>query len=138
MMALLIEWVRDMSRWIKQHDPNHLLAVGDEGFFGKHGVDCDALLQVPDIDFGTFHLYPQAWKQRDPLSFGLRWIEQHLWLRRKMQGEPMLLEEYGITVGGRRDFIHGQWLKTILEHDGAGAPPLVCFLRRENGEPHPP
>jgi len=57
--AILLEWVRDMSRWIKQNDPNHLLGVGDEGFFGKHGVDSAAFLEVPDIDFGTFHLYPQ-------------------------------------------------------------------------------
>jgi mannan endo-1,4-beta-mannosidase len=125
--AILLEWVRDMSRWIKQNDPNHLLGVGDEGFFGKHGVDCEAFLNVPDIDFGTFHLYPQAWKQRDPLSFGLRWIEQHLAAGRSA-GKPMLLEEYGMTIGGRRglssaserDEIYRAWLDSVLAQDGAG------------------
>ncbi len=33
--AILLEWVRDMSRWIKQNDSNHLLGVGDEGFWGN-------------------------------------------------------------------------------------------------------
>ena len=125
--AILLEWVHDMSRWIKENDPNHLLGVGDEGFFGKHGVDCEAFLKVPDIDFGTFHLYPQAWKQRDPLSFGLRWIEQHLAAGRGA-GKPMLLEEYGMTVGGRhglssaieRDDIYRAWLRAVLEQEGSG------------------
>ena len=125
--AILLEWVREMSRWIKQNDPNHLLGVGDEGFFGKHGVDCEAFLSIPDIDFGTFHLYPQAWKQRDPLRFGLCWIEQHLAAGTRA-GKPMLLEEYGMTVGGRRglssanerDDIYRAWLRAILEQEGAG------------------
>lgn len=125
--AILLKWVREMSGWIKQNDPNHLLGVGDEGFFGKHGVDCEAFLAVPDIDFGTFHLYPQAWKERDPLRYGLRWIEQHLGAG-KNAGKPMLLEEYGMTIGGRRglsssserDEIYRAWLDSVAARDGAG------------------
>ncbi|MEO8051937.1 MAG: cellulase family glycosylhydrolase [Acidobacteriota bacterium] len=116
--VVLLGWVRELSRWVKQIDPNHLLGVGDEGFFGKHGVDCSALLDVPDIDFGTFHLYPQAWRQRDPLNFGLRWIEQHLAAGRSA-GKPMLLEEYGVTTEDRNS-IYRAWLDAILEQDGAG------------------
>jgi mannan endo-1,4-beta-mannosidase len=143
--AILLEWVRDMSRWIKQNDPNHLLGVGDEGFFGKHGVDCSAFLKVPDIDFGTFHLYPQAWKQGDPLSFGLRWIEQHLAAGRSA-GKPMLLEEYGITVAGRRglssaserDNTYRAWLRSILEQDGAGDLAwMIASTDDETGELYP-
>ena len=140
--AILLEWVREMSRWIKHCDPNHLLGVGDEGFFGKHGVDCHAFLNVPDIDFGTFHLYPQAWKQRDPLSFGLRWIEQHLAAGRSA-GKPMLLEEYGMTVGGRRglssaserDEIYRAWLRSVSEQEGAGDLAwMIASTDDENGE----
>jgi mannan endo-1,4-beta-mannosidase len=143
--AILIEWVGEMSRWIKQNDPNHLLGVGDEGFFGKHGVDCAAYLEVPDIDFGTFHLYPQAWKQRDPLNFGLRWIEQHLAAGRSA-GKPMLLEEYGMTVGGprglsstsEREDIYRAWLRAILEHEGAGDLAwMLASTDDETGELYP-
>jgi mannan endo-1,4-beta-mannosidase len=143
--TILLEWVRDMSRWIKQNDPNHLLGVGDEGFFGKHGVDCNAFLNVTEIDFGTFHLYPQAWKQRDPLSFGLRWIEQHLAAGRSA-GKPMLLEEYGMTVGGRRglssaserDDIYRAWLRVVLEQEGAGDLAwMIASTDDETGELYP-
>ena len=143
--AILLEWVRDMSRWIKQNDPNHLLGVGDEGFFGKHGVECNAFLAVPDIDFGTFHLYPQAWRQRDPRSFGLRWIEQHLTAGRSA-GKPMLLEEYGMTVGGRlglssaseRDDSYRVWLRSVLEQEGAGDLAwMIASTDDETGELYP-
>jgi mannan endo-1,4-beta-mannosidase len=143
--AILLEWVGDMSRWIKQNDPNHLLGVGDEGFFGKHGVDCHAFLNLPDIDFGTFHLYPQAWKHRDPLCFGLGWIEQHLTAGRSA-GKPMLLEEYGMTVGGQhglpspreRDDIYRVWLRYVLEQDGAGDLAwMIASTDDETGEMYP-
>jgi len=143
--AILLEWMGEMSRWIKQNDPNHLLAVGDEGFFGKHGVDCNAFLKIPDIDFGTFHLYPQAWKERDPLRFGLRWIEQHLAAGRDA-GKPMLLEEYGISIGGprglssarARDDIYRAWLRLIVEQNGAGDLAwMLASTDDETGEPYP-
>lgn len=117
--AVLLNWVREMSGWIKLNDPNHLLGVGDEGYFTRHGVDCNALLQVPEIDFGTFHMYPQAWKQRDPVSFGLRWIGQHL-AAGKAAGKPMLLEEYGMTSTSERNRVYSAWLRSILLQEGAG------------------
>ena len=143
--AILLEWVRDMSHWIKLNDPKHLLGVGDEGFFGKYGVDCHAFLNVPGIDFGTFHLYPHAWKQRDPLSFGLRWIERHLTAGRSA-GKPMLLEEYGMTLGGRgglssageRDDIYRAWLRSVVEQEGAGDLAwMIASTDDETGEPYP-
>ena len=133
---VLLEWVQTMSRWVKQNDPNHLLGVGDEGYFakgsgelydGRHGVDCDAFLEVPEIDFGTFHLYPQIWRKKDGISFGLRWIEQHLRVG-EILGKPMILEEYGIMQGGprglpsvaQRDSVYRAWLRSILVQEGAG------------------
>jgi endo-1,4-beta-mannosidase len=65
----LIDWVHEMSTWLKSIDPNHLVAVGDEGCFR-----CERLLQVPDIDFGTCHLYPDYAAQGDPIAFGVRCV----------------------------------------------------------------
>ena len=129
--SLLIEWVHEMSQWIKQNAPNHLLAVGDEGYITK------PFLEVPEIDFGTFHLYPEAWKKRDPLAFGLRWIEQHLSAGRNA-GKPMLLEEYGITSQSDRNRIYSVWLRAILEQDGAGDLAwMLASTDDETGEPYP-
>jgi len=152
-IRVFLDWVREMSRWIKQKDPNHLVAVGDEGFFangstelynGIYGVDCEAILQIADIDFGTFHMYPQAWKQTDGIGFGFRWIEDHL-LAGCKAGKPMILEEYGMTVGGKeglasateRDSIYRKWLSSIYEEGGAGDLAwMIASTDEETGEPY--
>jgi mannan endo-1,4-beta-mannosidase len=66
----ITSWANEMSTYTKSLDENHMVSVGDEGFFnqpgssdwiynGSEGVDFDALLALPNIDFGTFHLYPR-------------------------------------------------------------------------------
>ena len=77
---VVTDWANATSAWIKADQPeglgdqNHLVSVGDEGWFhpnnlpidadgsypytGAEGVDTVALLDLPTIDFGTFHMYP--------------------------------------------------------------------------------
>ena len=120
-----------MSAFVKSIDRSHLVEVGDEGFFyrryscnhlydGRHGVDTEAILQLPDIDFGTYHLYPLAWG-RDDRGFGLRWIRQHARVARRI-GKPMLLEEYGLPIGKGfvrdstdRDVVYAEWVHAAAE-----------------------
>jgi mannan endo-1,4-beta-mannosidase len=103
-------WAAEMSSYVKSIDPNHLISVGDEGFFAKghtprydgaDGVDHAALLALPHVDFGTFHLYPEAWGQ--PLRWASQWIQDHLDVAQAAR-KPTLLEEYGVMA--RRD-THG-------------------------------
>src|SRR5262249_43391659 len=87
---LLLDWIGDIARFVKQQDANHLLAVGDEGFFtrralpwnhlynGRYGVDCEAILEIPEIDFGTYHFYPAAQAMNVSNDFGSTWIEDHI------------------------------------------------------------
>jgi mannan endo-1,4-beta-mannosidase len=109
-------WADEMSAYIKSIDPNHMVSVGDEGFFnrpggfvangapeprsgeqytGADGVDHEALLALPSIDFGTFHLYPDNWRL-DP-AWGNQWILDHI-AAAQAAGKPTVLEEYGVVV----------------------------------------
>jgi mannan endo-1,4-beta-mannosidase len=65
------EWASTISAYIKSIDPNHLVALGDEGWFQWAnpptypyapgvGVDFEQNLQIPTLDFGTFHSYPEV------------------------------------------------------------------------------
>jgi len=110
---ILVNWVREMSAYIKELDPNHLVSVGDEGFFkggfrpykgqadwaysGYSGADWESLLEVETVDFGTFHLYPSHWgvKPEDYGVWGVLWIKQHAEVGRRV-GKPVVLEEYGV------------------------------------------
>jgi mannan endo-1,4-beta-mannosidase len=138
--STITDWAREMSGYIKSLDANHLVSVGDEGFLdggGDHwaykasdGVDHAALTALPNIDFGTFHLYPEDWGT--PEGFGEQWIIDHLEVARQL-GKPTILEEYGMKVTRsqgnlgaitrgwieRRD-AYQRWNQLVLDHGGNG------------------
>ncbi|KAL4254228.1 glycosyl hydrolase 5 (cellulase A) family protein [Abortiporus biennis] len=101
-------WASTMSAFIKSIDPNHLVAIGDEGFFnepgnpsypyqGTEGVDFTANLAIKTIDFGTFHAYPISWGQTsDPTGWGVQWIKDHQ-TAQAAANKPVILEEFGVT-----------------------------------------
>ncbi|KAG8213235.1 glycoside hydrolase superfamily [Butyriboletus roseoflavus] len=53
-------WVKTMSAYIKSLDRNHLVAVGDEGWFNWTNNLDPSYNGSQGIDFGTFHLYPYS------------------------------------------------------------------------------
>lgn len=61
-----------MACYLKSIDGYHLLEVGLEGFYGAsssqknpnnalYGTDFIANHQIPEVDFGTVHSYPDNW-----------------------------------------------------------------------------
>ncbi len=67
--SVITNWATSISAYIKSLDSNHLVTLGDEGFMNgggdgsypytaSEGVDFVANLKIPNLDFGTFHLYP--------------------------------------------------------------------------------
>lgn len=139
--STITRWADEMSAFIESIDPNHMVAVGDEGFMNggrnawpyeaPHGVDSEALSRLPHVDFGTYHLYPDHWALGQ--HFGNDWIEDHIALSRRV-GKPFLLEEYGIHVRRqeessgpvvhgwpRRQVAYSNWNDLVLERGGAGA-----------------
>ncbi|KAG8745992.1 hypothetical protein FRC12_014396 [Ceratobasidium sp. 428] len=87
--ATITAWATEISAYIKSIDSNHLVALGDEGFYnwpngpnypyqGGEGVDFEANLKIPTLDFGTFHAYPEHWGQSANLTaWGVQWIKDH-------------------------------------------------------------
>ncbi len=118
-------WANTMSTYIKSLDPNHLVSVGDEGFFnrggsdwpysGGEGIDDSALAALPNIDFITYHLYPTSWGETD--AWGNQWISDHIALSNQV-GKPALLEEFGLPSGTDRTTYYQQWLNTVCSGKG--------------------
>ncbi|MEP7051246.1 MAG: cellulase family glycosylhydrolase [Pseudomonadota bacterium] len=137
--AVVSAWADEMSSYLKALDVQHLVAVGDEGFLAgpsahwtyhaDNGVDHRALTALPNVDYGTFHMYPDTWGT----GFGWpeRWIDDHLQVAREL-AKPSVLEEYGLRVW-RDDFgrvseglearlaNYEVWNRRILANGGSAA-----------------
>ncbi|TFK89118.1 glycoside hydrolase family 5 protein [Polyporus arcularius HHB13444] len=119
----ITKWASDISAFIKSIDSNHLVAIGDEGFFndpgnplypyqGSEGIDFNANLNISTLDFGTAHLYPESWGQTtDPVGFGTQWISDHA-ASGKAVNKPIILEEFGVT--NNQASTYTSWYSTII------------------------
>ncbi len=140
----LLNWVKEMSSFVKQNAPKQLVGVGDEGFFarqssdwmynGSEGVDFDAFIRVPTIDFGTFHLYPDAWGRS--YDWGNQWITEHL-TAGTQAGKPVILEEFGAKDQTNRSSIYQKWLDTVCKNQGAGDNVWMLAAKQDDGNLYP-
>lgn len=70
---VIYNWARDTSAYVKSLDSDHLVTLGDEGmglagdgsypYQFSEGTDFARNLQIPTLDFGTFHMYPDHCEQ---------------------------------------------------------------------------
>ncbi|KAF2843505.1 glycoside hydrolase family 5 protein [Patellaria atrata CBS 101060] len=120
---VLTSWVDEMSTYIKSLDKDHLVTTGGEGGFniqsddgfynGWDGGDFDAELALPNIDFGTFHSYPDWWTKT--VAWTDQWIKDHAKSMRKV-GKPVVHEEYGwLTPDKRLEYLNRVENTTRLE-----------------------
>lgn len=141
----LVAWVREMSAFVKSLDPNHMVSVGDEGFYrrpgdddwtrnGSEGVDWERLVALPDIDYGTVHLYPGHWNKTP--EWGAEWIREHARDARRL-GKPVVIEEFGLKDKARRDDVYRSWLQAAEEEEAAGTMFWLLTGKQDDGTPYP-
>ena len=144
--GLLAEWIVEMAAWVKSIDPNHLLTVGEEGFYpeearleqraanpqglkswafweGQHFVDDHASKL---IDFASIHLWIHNWEDATE-DFARRWLKQHISDARAL-GKPLLVEEFG---AGKYKEERTKWYNLvygILEEDAMSGGPTAGAL----------
>ena len=130
---VLTGWISEMASWVKSIDSNHLLTVGEEGFYPEgatqkqklsnpqrleswafwEGQDFARDHSSPLIDFASIHLWIHNWE--DPTEdFAKRWLKQHIEDARAL-GKPLLLEEFGAWGSGRFKEERTKWYKLIYD-----------------------
>ena len=119
----VVKWATEMSTYVKSIDDNHMLAVGDEGFYnygyndfpegdhkyvyhGSSGMDYLQLTSIPDIDFGTLHVYCDQW--------GLTKEQGEFWFKKHGEdtaamNKPLIAEEFGWKDQGERADVYTDW-----------------------------
>jgi mannan endo-1,4-beta-mannosidase len=147
----LLGWVAEMSSFLRSLDTNHLIGVGDEGYFkhnfafgntlynGSFGVDCERLMGIPTVDFGTCHLYPDFSPAEPADAFGARWIREHIEAGHRAN-KPMIIEEYGMKIdsgAAARETAYEAWLGQVVASQGAGALVWMIASTGAEGQPYP-
>ena len=135
--ATLTTWADEMSTYIKSIDPNHLVSVGDEGFYAKDtsssdwtinggdGVDTIAFAKLKNIDVMSYHLYPGGWGK--DAAWGDKWITDHQADARKV-GKPVMLGEFGWPDKATRNTVYRKWTSLITPSSSGGVGALNWLL----------
>ncbi len=122
--ATMNNWVNEMSAYIKGIDSNHLVTTGQEGFYsggsgwrydGSQGTDYIADHNLSNIDYASYHLYPDHWGTN--LADSLNWIVEHTSDAHNVLGKPVVLGEMG-KQGSSRDTYMTEWY-SALESNGS-------------------
>lgn len=144
--ATITTWAATMSTHIKQIDPNHLVGVGDEGFYCtpgapdwtencSEGVDTLALTNLSTIDYMSLHLYPDPWGKTP--DWGTSWIIRHIRDGHDLN-KPVLLGEFGYQLhGGQRNAVYEAWTDAVYANDGDGDLFWMLAGLQDNGTPYP-
>ncbi len=143
----LVAWADEMSQHVKRLAPRQLVAVGDEGFYGRagaadhpysnrEGVAWHRLVRLPAIDYGTFHLHPQQWGEKSP-DWGVRWIHDHL-RDAADAGVPAVLEEFSWRDDeAARNTVYAAWTAEVEGRDGDGDQFWLLTGRNDDGSHYP-
>ncbi|HSK97235.1 MAG TPA: cellulase family glycosylhydrolase, partial [Euzebyales bacterium] len=141
--APITAWADEMSTFIKSLDPNHMVSLGDEGWFcdpddpddGEatnctNGVDTVAVTRLPNIDLMSMHLYPDPWGY--DAAWGSEWIAAHAREARRI-GKPVYLGEFGIEDKAVRNAVYRGWLDTVRRTGVDGFLYWILSSELENG-----
>ncbi|HEX3046490.1 MAG TPA: hypothetical protein VHY08_17165 [Bacillota bacterium] len=119
-------WAGEMSSYLKQLDPNHMVGLGEQGYFsgrgsdwkysGATGTNFDDLIRIKTLDWGSYHLYPNYWGETADWGQNT-WIPEHLNVG-KNAGKPVVLGEFGWNQA--KDAVYDHWTRKIETLDGAG------------------
>jgi len=142
----LAKWYKEQSDFIRSLDPHHLITTGGEGQFfwknadptfasdynfnGQAGEDFDFDLTLENVDFGTYHMYPQSWYSQLDFpgsnfsieAWGLEWMNFHAEAAKKA-GKPLVLEEFGLVGLDNKTTIYPSWVENALNTNHAGIMP---------------
>ncbi|XP_022738417.1 mannan endo-1,4-beta-mannosidase 2-like isoform X2 [Durio zibethinus] len=150
----VLDWLEEMTAFIKSIDKNHLLTVGLEGFYGPKspkkstvnpevwastlGSDFIRNSNISNVDFTSVHIYPDHWFHvlgfEEKQNYVYKWVRSHIEDCDKELKKPVMFTEYGLS-NQNKDFQASQreqFYRSILDiiyksarKKGSGAGALI-------------
>jgi len=111
---VLQSWIDEMAAYIRSIDKNHMITVGEDGFYSSEfsnenymkmnpgewannqGQDFIANHKGKDISYAAIHIWPDDWNHRE-VRFQHDWILQHIFDAENKLKKPFVIEEFGKT-----------------------------------------
>lgn len=117
-------FLEDVTGYFRSLDTNHLLTIGEEGFYSSsssskeknpgtwaegQGQDFLRDHSIPGISYASIHVWSKNWEASDEIVFLKEWIESHEDVTSGILGVPLLIEEIGRKMEtGNKDEIRSQ------------------------------
>ena len=122
-------WIAEMSQYLKQLDPNHMIAPGDWGY--RSAAERREWLtdhNLPTIDYCDIHNYPRD----DHDSFvdspkALREFIENRAAAAFSINRPLVFGEFGMGVEGYKGFSQLEWFKAFLDGNAASGAAGAMF-----------
>jgi mannan endo-1,4-beta-mannosidase len=124
----ILPWVAAMSAALREMDPNHLIAVGDEGFLCEPyseapnyvtdcgaGVDFSGFLALPNVDFASMHVYPDNYHETN--DWAISWVANHTKIADAL-GKPTVVGEFNVKANQSETL--RAWTSSFLDNGVAG------------------
>lgn len=110
---LLMDWLTEMSAYVKTLAPKHLVTTG-HGNMNHRLSD----MNIPSVDFGTWHGYP-SYVEMSHADFDNR-IREYCAIGKNL-GKPVILEEFGVPRSDPNQAkAYETWINTIEASNCAG------------------
>ena len=106
-------WIGEVAKLIKELDPNHMVSIGSEGFYGceSHLDLYERICIYPEVDYINAHIWPfnWTWIHSDTMTEEIdnaientnKYIDMHIGVADKV-GKPLTVEEFGSPSDGFR------------------------------------
>jgi mannan endo-1,4-beta-mannosidase len=118
------DWLMEMSAYVKSIDRNHLLSAGSESRMKPdgtriNGFDPEAVLSLPNIDFGTWHTYPAYHDELASPAAVVDLIKQHGQIAAR-QKKPVIIQEFGYSFKKPdRAAVYKSWTDAVYNNSNS-------------------
>ncbi|MFS7893552.1 putative mannan endo-1,4-beta-mannosidase [Helianthus anomalus] len=112
-----VDWIEEMSSFVKSIDRKHMLTIGLEGFYGPNspkkdtvnpefwaadlGADFIRNSAPSTVDFASVHIYPDHWFKKKSLEgklmFVAKWMRSHIEDGDQVLKKPVMFIKFGLS-----------------------------------------
>ncbi len=125
-------FVDDMSRFVRERDPNHLIGAGHGGYKSALSREtwCD-VHALPAIGYADHHAYPEHVRAIAAPEELTPWIADRAHLAREVLDKPLVVGEIGFARDDPRFAPRAEWLAAFFRlTDEAGAAGVMPWIYR--------